>query len=69
MRYDASTIARRQTVGCLAWRLTDNQARHATPLHGSQAQMLMLLELLQLLLLLLYVFDHVLLWKRPPIIT
>ena len=38
--------------------LTDNQARHARPLHGSQAQMLMLLEpllelLLELLLLLL----------------
>ena len=45
------------TVGCVAWRLTDNQARHARPFHGSQAQMLMLLEmLLKLLLLLLYVF-------------
>ena len=58
-------IAIPQTVSCVAWRLTDNQARHARPLHGSQAQMLMLLELLleqllellleQLLLLLLYV--------------
>ena len=29
----------RQTVGCVAWRPTDNQARHARrPLHGSQAQ-------------------------------
>ena len=45
-----------QTLRCVAWRLTDNQARHARPLHGSQAQMLKLLELqpeLQLLLLLL----------------
>ena len=68
-----------QTVCCLAWRLIDNQAcharplhgsRHARPLHGSQAQMLMLLELLLelLLLLLLYVFNHVLLRGReaPP---
>ena len=51
----------------LAWR----QACHARPLHGSPAQMLMLLELLLerllellLLLLLLYVFDHVLLRGR-----
>ena len=38
----------------IAW----HQACHARPLHGSQAQMLMLLELLLelLLLLLLYVF-------------
>ena len=50
-------------VGCLAWRLVAmqglarHQACHARPLHGSQAQMLMLLELLLelLLLLLLYV--------------
>ena len=45
----------------LAW----HQACHARPLHGSQAQMLMLLELLlellqELLLLLLYVLIHVL---------
>ena len=61
---------RTQTVGCVAWRLTDNHARLARPLHGSQAQMLMLLELLLelLLLLLMYVFDHVLLRGReaPP---
>ena len=44
-----------QSVG-VARRLTDKQARHARPLLGSQAQMLMLLELLlELLLLLLYV--------------
>ena len=42
-----------QTVCCLAWRLIDNQACRARPLHGSQAQMLMLLELLLELLLLL----------------
>ena len=51
---------------------TDNQARHARPLHDSQAQMLMLLELLlELLLLLLHVFinfNHVLLLgpEVPP---
>ena len=53
-----------QTVCCLAWQpvatqgLAWHQACHARPLHGSQAQMLMLLELLLelLLLLLLYVF-------------
>ena len=41
-------------------------SRHARPLHGNQAQMLMLLELLlELLLLLLpYVFNHVLLRGR-----
>ena len=56
----------RQTVGCVTWRLTDNQARHARPLHGSQAQMLMLLELellLELLLLLLLLLLHVLTTK------
>ena len=52
-------------VGCLAWRLVAmqglawRQACHARPLHGSQAQMLMLLELLlELLLLLLLLLLH-----------
>ena len=58
-----------QIVSCLAWRLIAMQglawhrACHARPLNGSQAQMLMLLELLLelLLLLLLYVLTSALL--------